>query len=1088
MENTRFLTLFIVLVSFPYFSYAYKAETTHHGLTRDIVRFYEKFYPNTFTDEEKLLIERGAVEEDNGARALNHFFDPVHNEAIVPTAATSKEWAADTRRQANSSVKYLATLGNVANAYFSSPDDYSWERAIYEYVHGDKGRGLESLGHILHLVEDTTVPDHTRGDRHPDFIGNNILGQESPYEIFTGSFTADNIQVSDLLIREGKRPILFSSLGEYFDTLTRYSNSNFFSQNTISEQTNKETSFINRIAGSVVDAGFYDGKYPSPFVQVSIVLQGDQKIGYFNGHPVVVFYEIFSKQSVVPERKFFLNDEYHIILPSYWDLLSREAVVYGAGVIKLFFDEVEEEKQTLALYNKNKSWLGRAVEGVANALAFNGRGVEQSGVNLAGVAAAIPDETTSAENTETVETPVAEEPAEQVDSNTVVTDTPGDVVDVQIVETSEPIEVPQEVSVPEGAVEAAPPQNTLPYPGFGGGGAPAAVASDTEAPAAPVITTPASFSSTSTSASISFAGTAESGSTVAIAYASGGATTTATVVATGGAWSFSSVSLPQGVAAVAFTATDGAGNTSSITWATIAVDSTAPTFSSFSVTECSDSLSVTGCLTTATTLNLSWNSSATDITEYRVTKDYATISTQTATTGTAALSNGTYSLAIVAVDTAGNISTSTAQSVEIAGLPVVLNEIAWSGTGASIGDEWVELFNPTSKSINLSGWTVYAGDSTPYIPLSGTIAAGGYFLIERDDDTAVGGVTANLIFAPHDLSDGGEHMYLARFSSGATTTIDSRTAACGSSWCGGTSSTRYSMERYGNTQSELAANEWGSTLGEFIMNGTDVSGNPIKGTPGQKNSLSYQLAKTNTLTANKTILAAHSPYYVGREGFTVNAGTTLTVEPGVVIKVVSANAPSIIVNGALVTDGTSGSPVIITAFADDAYGGDMNGDGSATTPAAGSWRHLLFNSTGSGSSLTNTIIRYGGRWFDGMLNKAAVIALNTSPTFNSVTVEYSMKHGLILSNATSTITNSTFRYNTYDSLSYGVTVGGGALTMSGSTISNNSYGISVSGATATLSTMTFSANTYYDITGSNSPTVTCTNCGTPTTSPANLLQ
>lgn len=427
--------------------------------------------------------------------------------------------------------------------------------------------------------------------------------------------------------------------------------------------------------------------------------------------------------------------------------------------------------------------------------------------------------------------------------------------------------------------------------------------------------------------------------------------------------------------------------------------------------------------------------------------------------------------------------------MEVAGLPVVLNEIAWSGTSASTSDEWIELFNPTTKSVNLSGWTVYAGDGAPYVPLSGTIAAGGYYLIERDDDTAVSNVSANLISAFSDLEDSGEDMYLARFSNGATTTIDSRTAACGSSWCGGTLATRHSMERYGNNQSELAANEWGSALGEFILNGADAIGNSLKGTPGRKNSLSYQLTKTNTLTGDKTILAAHSPYLVGRDGFTVNAGTTLTVEPGVVVKVVSANTPSIAVNGTLVTNGTSGSPVTFTAFSDDNYGGDMNGDGSATMPAAGSWRQILLSATGGSSSLSNTTIRYGGNWSGSIpTHKGALTAVGVSPTFNAVTVEYSMKHGLVLSNSTSTITNSTFRYNDADSSSYGVTVGGGSLTMSGSTISNSSSGLSVSGATATLSNMTFSGNTLYDIVGLNSPTVTCTNCGTPTTSPANLLQ
>ena len=35
---------------------------------------------------------------------------------------------------------------------------------------GDKAYGLEALGHVLHLLEDATVPDHTRNDPHPPFL------------------------------------------------------------------------------------------------------------------------------------------------------------------------------------------------------------------------------------------------------------------------------------------------------------------------------------------------------------------------------------------------------------------------------------------------------------------------------------------------------------------------------------------------------------------------------------------------------------------------------------------------------------------------------------------------------------------------------------------------------------------------------------------------------------------------------------------------------------------------------------------------------------------------------------------------------
>ncbi|MCC6645083.1 MAG: lamin tail domain-containing protein [Polyangiaceae bacterium] len=64
---------------------------------------------------------------------------------------------------------------------------------------------------------------------------------------------------------------------------------------------------------------------------------------------------------------------------------------------------------------------------------------------------------------------------------------------------------------------------------------------------------------------------------------------------------------------------------------------------------------------------------------------------------------------------------------------LVVNEVAT--TGASADDEYVELFNPTSKSVSLDGWELkYAGMSgNPQSTWKGgsgdSISAGGYFVV-----------------------------------------------------------------------------------------------------------------------------------------------------------------------------------------------------------------------------------------------------------------------------------------------------------------------------------------------------------------------
>ena len=90
---------------------------------------------------------------------------------------------------------------------------------------------------------------------------------------------------------------------------------------------------------------------------------------------------------------------------------------------------------------------------------------------------------------------------------------------------------------------------------------------------------------------------------------------------------------------------------------------------------------------------------------------------------------------------------------------VVINEVAWSGTAAGADDEWIELYNPSNASITITGWTLRStsvGTSALNITLSGTIAAGGYFLLERDNNFTVSDVAADQIYtggASNILSD-----------------------------------------------------------------------------------------------------------------------------------------------------------------------------------------------------------------------------------------------------------------------------------------------------------------------------------------------
>lgn len=116
----------------------------------------------------------------------------------------------------------------------------------------------------------------------------------------------------------------------------------------------------------------------------------------------------------------------------------------------------------------------------------------------------------------------------------------------------------------------------------------------------------------------------------------------------------------------------------------------------------------------------------------------------------------------------------------------VISEVAWMGTTIDANDEWIELYNPTDQTIQLNGWTIKATDGTPTIPLTGSIAPGDTYLLERTDDSTVPGIAADQVYTGA-LSNTGEALELVNSSNQASDTV--------SQWYSGDAASRATMER-----------------------------------------------------------------------------------------------------------------------------------------------------------------------------------------------------------------------------------------------------------------------------------------------------
>lgn len=105
---------------------------------------------------------------------------------------------------------------------------------------------------------------------------------------------------------------------------------------------------------------------------------------------------------------------------------------------------------------------------------------------------------------------------------------------------------------------------------------------------------------------------------------------------------------------------------------------------------------------------------------------------------------------------------------------------------------------------------------------------------------------------------------------------------------------------------------------------------------------------------------------------TVASGTTLTLGPGIVIKTYSPFYTILMVEGSLVAQGATSSPIVFTSLKDDDYGGDTNNDGDSSLPEADDWKDIKFMA-GSSGVLDHIFFRYGSSQVLDIDSQASVI-------------------------------------------------------------------------------------------------------------------
>ncbi|MDP3729330.1 MAG: lamin tail domain-containing protein [bacterium] len=352
MENRKFLIFKIFLFIIPLITgfflniatvYGYEVET-HAFLTSEVVAFYNRHTKQPIAKEFYDYIIDGARLEDNAPRFSNHFYDPVNNQGLHDLGfrgRMAKDWAQNDSAQTallyrampqtEASLLSLAQISTIQETFDHT--DFTWERALELYKDGEKEDAFFVLGHIIHLIEDMAVPDHTRNDAHPPFDYGG-----SPYENWTSKITLEN-KDSDLTLRlVGKYPIVLNDLEFYFDGLANYSNNNFYSKDSIFSYANPKP--IKLVGGTDLPLGYVYGLYNDGEKEFKLVFGKNKNEFDWLIEDNLQIVKLTNNQLTKP------------VLEDYWSRLSTKAVQYGAGVIDLFFKEVAKESDKKVVEQK----------------------------------------------------------------------------------------------------------------------------------------------------------------------------------------------------------------------------------------------------------------------------------------------------------------------------------------------------------------------------------------------------------------------------------------------------------------------------------------------------------------------------------------------------------------------------------------------------------------------------------------------------------------------------------------------------------------------------------------------------------------
>lgn len=996
---------------------AYGARTTHAALTEKAVDLYNHFYHQNISQEYLREMVTGVVNEDTPPRWINHFYDPT----------TGNGWTGERMGQLPASViRQLALLGLsfekavsalewahnqvLQDSYLSYEGNRTFEKAVYDYIKGDKKNAYRSLGHLLHLIQDMTVPAHTRQDTHFEALGD----PGEPYE----KWASDNGDLSrltdDYLAQSDFR---CADIDDCFKKIAQYSNENFFSEGTIFDKD------YNKIDFNLINEGnFWYG------VKNNIYL--------FRGE---------EKEGIKGLINITLQDDK--INQSYWNRLSEKAVLSSVEVIRLFHEYVAKAQNNPALIEKppvsSSMFFLKMMTGLPGILApaveppvFSLYGsIIQVGKAAAGIFNKIT--TLFGNNQESFQADIID--LLQADVEDTANAQPNEVEPKLAVDIS-PIPKKADLKTEDSvtAKEPIPAVNSIPN-----------AANLEPIPNAP-LEKDSSSSSVAANTNQQMLATPPSG----FGFFIGGGTPSLvepvkTELATTSEAKFESEPalmpepiLPETVFVSAPHIITADGQVFEL------ADDIATSSNGVQI-------NLMGTSTPDLPVFISVNSSST-VQTYLILTDNNGDWSQVITLG-----EGINGITAKARDASGNESGEISVSLflniispsQIAN-HIIINEVQLRD------NEFVELYNPTNENIDMSDWYFsyypYQHDwDNPYrskkFPTGAVIPSNGYYLIGLDGYSNIEKYNNLADWQPYSSNllnnEKGSIAIFPWNPNGKDIGELKNNYIDALGW----GEANYVYETAPvvdapniNESLTRAPNYWDT---DNNKNDFQINNQPL---PVNSNHETRTIIPDSTIITEDTVWVAERSPYVLESNFTVSPivanGAVLTIEPGVVIKGANKYYPSLIVKGTLKAQGASDNMITFT----------VNGD----NPQAGDWSGVIFDNTSGASVLENVVFEYGGYQtnYNGNNIEEMIHSSNSQLTLNNVAIRYSANSGIYL-NSTANISNSNFA----DNNSNGIIIDGA---VNQSIVDNcqfisNSSGILITGQSSpVISNDIFSNNIY----------------------------